>query len=78
MDFIPPHLAFATPIIITGNMDDSDFQQEYEKMKIRADATDLFINGELSDSDFLDAMHYGGVDVYQVTDLWERGIKLMA
>jgi hypothetical protein len=66
-------LHLATPIIVHKHMDEAEFRYEFERMKLRADATSEFVRGRLEVSDFLDALDTSGVNVDTALLDWSQG-----
>lgn len=66
-------LHLATPIIVHSNMDEAEFRYEFERMKLRADATSEFVQGRLDVGDFLDALDTSGVSVDAALRTWSQG-----
>jgi hypothetical protein len=66
-------LHLATPIIVHKDMDEAEFRYEFERMKLRADATSEFVRGRLEVSDFLDALDTSGVNVDAALHDWSQG-----
>jgi hypothetical protein len=70
-------LFLTTPIIVTSEMDESTFLQEFEKMKIRQEATSEFVAGNLDVEDFLEILDTAGVDVDEAGVSWRDGISFV-
>jgi hypothetical protein len=75
----PPNfdLFLATPIIITSEMDESAFQLELARMRLREEVTSEFVAGRLEASDFFEGLAAGGVDVDECLGTWKQGRSLM-
>ena len=69
--------ALATPIILTADMNEAEFAYEFQRMRLRSQATSEFVAGRLEVEDYFEALHEGGVDPFQLCDLWSNGQFLM-
>jgi hypothetical protein len=67
----------ATPIIITANMDESEFAHEFGLMMTRSQAAAALVAGEIRIDDYLDTIAECGVDVDEALDCWTEGYSLM-
>lgn len=68
---------FATPIIVTKDMDEAEFKFEWERMKMRSQATSEFLQGTIDLDEFFEALHDGGVDPFLATDDWASGLTYL-
>lgn len=67
----------ATPIIITSEMDESEFAHEFGLMMTRSQAAADLVSGEISIDDYLDTIAECGVDIDDALDCWTSGYSLM-
>jgi hypothetical protein len=67
----------ATPIIITAEMDDAQFEYEFGLMQIRARAAADLIVGHISIDDYLDTLAECDVDVDEALECWTSDSVLM-
>ena len=67
----------ATPIIITTELDDAQFEYEFGLMQIRAAAAADFIAGDISVSDYLDTLAECEIDVDAALECWTSDPVLM-
>lgn len=72
MDFL------ATPLIIHAEMDETAFQYELARMRVREAATAEFVAGEIEVDDFLDALQDSGIDVDDALKTWSSGQSYMS
>jgi hypothetical protein len=68
---------FATPLIITKAMDEAEFKYEWERMRLRSQATSEFLAGSIELDVFFEALHEGGVDPFQAADDWASGLTYL-
>lgn len=68
---------FATPLIITAEMDEAEFKYEWERMKLRSQATSEFLQGNIELDEFFHALDVGGVDPFQCADDWTSGLTYL-
>jgi hypothetical protein len=67
----------ATPIIITSNMDESEFAYEFGLMMIRSQAAKNLIAGAIQIDDYLDTLAECEVDIDDALDCWSSGCSLI-
>lgn len=64
------------PAIQAPNMSDEDYELQMDWLCKRTLYTRMFVAGLIDPDDFLDALSDTGIFVYDVIDLWEKGISL--
>ena len=69
--------ALATPIVITKDMNEAEFAFEFARMQMRSQATSEFVAGRLEVDEYFECLHEGGVDPFQLCDIWKTGQTLM-
>ena len=67
----------ATPIIISPDMDESEFAHEFRLMTIRSNAAAELVTGQITIDDYLDTLAECDVDVDDALDCWTSGGSLM-
>jgi hypothetical protein len=67
----------ATPIIITAEMDESEFAHEFRLMQTRSQAAAALVAGEIRIDDYLDTLAECEVDVDEALGCWTNGYSLM-
>lgn len=68
--------AFQTPVIWTPNQETGEIQQQIDDAMFRAHATAEWEAGKLETDTFLDILDSHKIDVFDLVDLWDKGIVL--
>lgn len=68
--------AFQTPVIWTPNQEAGETQQQIDDAMFRAYATAEWEAGKLETDIFLDILDSHKIDVFDLVNLWDKGIVL--
>jgi hypothetical protein len=67
----------ATPVIVTPNMDDEEWEYEFKQMFYRSVATTQFLDGELTFDQFEQMLDFYGRDPIEHCTNWSNGYTLL-